>query len=1188
MRKLMLLLASVCAGATAQAQHIFNPGNGDSLYPVTNRIMEYPGGFNHKTYQEGTSVFGMTKANSVYYLAGDFTHLAPNHGSALVVDTTSSTVINAGKWRVNGTVHSAVPDGQGGFYIGGSFSRIGDSLRSNLAQVDATGKPSAWRADADSVVKTLLRRNDTLFAGGAFRKINGAPRHCFAMWALGSNTLLPNGSALAFSQMGSINSLLLVRDTIVYGGADASTSNRSIRKYSFKNDSQLGWQLSFSDFSEVHQMALSSDSATLIYAGYYNGEYIKGVSYATGEQRYFINVSMYWPESATSGNVLGLGVLGGKAYAAGNFEHVMPSLGGTFNRKGFFAFNPHTGAVFGDNLNLDWYPSFLLTQGNKLYLSGLFNTVNGTARTHFAAVDTGTLQLNPLQLAPSDALTALAFSGNNAYVAGTFSGLYAIRRNGFAAIDSSTRTVLPWSPVNTEFRENRRMMVRGDSLFVFGWKSRWNNNCIIEPFTLLKIYSRATGIEYSIPNSLATLRIADCVIDGNYLYVTQNRRLQRYALPSLTLDAGWGYSWLAPANEHQPNYIIVDSSKVYTVGDTRYRYICNGFGPKRAILGVYSKATGVMESWYPYEGTNPDYDQPRFERAVLSGDRLFVQGMFDKLNGQPRRNFAALNVTTGALTPWQTSFGRTEYNGSTGTLNWNGFEFTSDLKLYNGRLWVGADITQLTDGSLFPGFGAIDTVSGALTTPFPVRTSVFRDAPVYSNRGARAFILSDDELTLAGSFDSVNAHAYTNFARFNFNPGNPVSVAVCAGAGTSMASPVGGSAYQWQVNNGGGFVNLGNGANYSGATGPTLTISDIPESFDLYQYRAVVDGVPTVPYFLALTIPPPPATITAAGTTTFCQGNSVTLSSSATMQPNQWYRSGSPVPGATAIAYAAGQTGSYTVRVLQDGCYSAPSNAIDVTAHPAPLVGAYADNNALCSGSSTQLYASGAATYSWSPATGLSATTGSSVTASPASTTTYTVTGSANGCSSTQTVLVTVTATVTPTINVTYTGCPTSTIVFNATSSNLAGGTIQWYRNNIPMVTGNRYTLTGATNGTQVYARLTSGAVCATPPSLNSQTVTLSCITVTALPVIEGVQDFRLAPNPTSGPLEVLLRLTMAKKVSFEVLDAHGRVLRNIAPVLLSGNTSRRLDLGGLPQGQYYLRTTIGGKSFVEKVIVQR
>ncbi len=56
---------------------------------------------------------------------------------------------------------------------------------------------------------------------------------------------------------------------------------------------------------------------------------------------------------------------------------------------------------------------------------------------------------------------------------------------------------------------------------------------------------------------------------------------------------------------------------------------------------------------------------------------------------------------------------------------------------------------------------------------------------------------------------------------------------------------------------------------------------------------------------------------------------------------------------------------------------------LSITANPASI----------CFGGTTTLTASGATTYSWSPATSLSATTGSMVTASPTVTTTYTVMG---------------------------------------------------------------------------------------------------------------------------------------------------------------------------------------------------
>lgn len=63
----------------------------------------------------------------------------------------------------------------------------------------------------------------------------------------------------------------------------------------------------------------------------------------------------------------------------------------------------------------------------------------------------------------------------------------------------------------------------------------------------------------------------------------------------------------------------------------------------------------------------------------------------------------------------------------------------------------------------------------------------------------------------------------------------------------------------------------------------------------------------------------------------------------------------------------------------------------------------------ICEGQSVTLTASGASTYTWSPATGLSSTTGTAVTASPTTTTTYTVTGTdVNGCTATFSVTITV------------------------------------------------------------------------------------------------------------------------------------------------------------------------------------
>jgi hypothetical protein len=69
----------------------------------------------------------------------------------------------------------------------------------------------------------------------------------------------------------------------------------------------------------------------------------------------------------------------------------------------------------------------------------------------------------------------------------------------------------------------------------------------------------------------------------------------------------------------------------------------------------------------------------------------------------------------------------------------------------------------------------------------------------------------------------------------------------------------------------------------------------------------------------------------------------------------------------------------------------------------------------ITSGSSTTLTASGGTSYSWTPSTGLSATSGSSVVANPTVTTAYTVTGTTGSCSGTKTFTVSVSAPVGPT-----------------------------------------------------------------------------------------------------------------------------------------------------------------------------
>ncbi|MDX9931601.1 MAG: hypothetical protein RB294_03385, partial [Bacteroidales bacterium] len=148
------------------------------------------------------------------------------------------------------------------------------------------------------------------------------------------------------------------------------------------------------------------------------------------------------------------------------------------------------------------------------------------------------------------------------------------------------------------------------------------------------------------------------------------------------------------------------------------------------------------------------------------------------------------------------------------------------------------------------------------------------------------------------------------------------------------------------------------------------------------------------------------APFTISGTTTFCAGGSATWTASSS--GGSWSSANTTVATINASsgllnALSSGTTTiTYTLTVL--GCPFTQSATVTVNA--VPNVTASASSPTICNGSSTNISASGATTYSWSHSLG----TNSTYSVSPTTTTTYTVTGTSNGCTDVATVTVTVNA----------------------------------------------------------------------------------------------------------------------------------------------------------------------------------
>ena len=258
-----------------------------------------------------------------------------------------------------------------------------------------------------------------------------------------------------------------------------------------------------------------------------------------------------------------------------------------------------------------------------------------------------------------------------------------------------------------------------------------------------------------------------------------------------------------------------------------------------------------------------------------------------------------------------------------------------------------------------------------------------------------------------------------------------------------------------------------------------------------------------------ITINPNPATptITPGGPTTFCQGGSVTLTSSSA-SGNQWYLNGNPI-GATNQSYVATGSGNYTVTTTDgNGCASAPSAATTVTVNPLPATPTITPGGptTFCQGGSVTLTSSSASGNQWylngNPIGGATTQTYASTASGN-----YAVTVTAGGCPSAPSAATAVTVNPTP---------PTPTITPGGPTTFCAGGSVtltsssgsgnHWYLNGNPIggETNQNYVATGSGNYT---VTIIDGNGCASAASAGT-TVTVNPLPATPIITPGGPTTF--------------------------------------------------------------------------------
>ncbi|MCB9071529.1 MAG: PKD domain-containing protein [Prevotellaceae bacterium] len=197
------------------------------------------------------------------------------------------------------------------------------------------------------------------------------------------------------------------------------------------------------------------------------------------------------------------------------------------------------------------------------------------------------------------------------------------------------------------------------------------------------------------------------------------------------------------------------------------------------------------------------------------------------------------------------------------------------------------------------------------------------------------------------------------------------------------------------------------GTSYVWETGErtaSITVSPLTET--TYRVQAFGDGgCSTTAQITIQVLDLPTASVT--GPLVGCAGDNITLTASA---GTDWlWSTGATTQTITIVAPPVGRT-EYTVEVFNAaGCSSTAMHAVVISALPNAAINGDLD---ICVGESTILTASGGDTYLWDDGS-----TGATRTVTPASTQSYSVTATKNGCSKTVSVTVNVNALPTPSIS---------------------------------------------------------------------------------------------------------------------------------------------------------------------------
>lgn len=600
------------------------------------------------------AVYAFAQTNNILYFGGQFTAVGLNLGGGAPVSLTDGQ-IQSGFPVLNGTVRQAISDGNGGWYVAGSFSQAGNLPRNNVVHIrsDLSIDP-VWQPNVSGgIINAIVLAGSNLYMGGTFTNVNGQSRMRLAAVDVSTGSLASwNPSANA-----AVMALAAYNGAIYIGGSFGTLGGASLAylgAVDATSGAPLAWNPGVSGgFGAADDVLTLMVSGTRLFVGGYF-TILSGQSRSRlGSFDLTTGIVDLWDPSAGSltivqPTIFALAADGNTIYAGGTF-----TLMGASNAVNLAAIDASSGLASAWNPQADLlassgFPTGLISAlavyNGQLYVGGSLGHIGGQARSYAAALDLVTANATAWDPRPNLTVATLAGSGTGIFVGGSFSSLGTQPRNNVAAYDLAASQLAAWDPnvqgpggYNTPVNA---VLVAGNQVFIGGYFTNVGGSPVLNLAAVDPVTGVASGWNPS-PNSavdaLATWQ--------DRLYVggpfTNIGGVNRMSLGEFDLTSGALTSWDPGLNRGLVQTLLVNNNLLYAGG-----LILSSSGIPRRGMVTFDLTTGSLSPWDP--GITGGI---QVSSIATDGARLFVGGRFTGVGGLNRSNYFGVDIASGQLLP---------------------------------------------------------------------------------------------------------------------------------------------------------------------------------------------------------------------------------------------------------------------------------------------------------------------------------------------------------------------------------------------------------------------------------------------------------------------------------------------------------------------------------------------------------